>query len=467
MMHHASRRLICSGSLCLCLCAPARADRAAVEQSLKDMGAAAAAANVDGYLSHIARTDPLFFKEQENWAKDLRRKTPATVAFTIAAPKDNEDGEKVEVGTPPEFGDARARFEMVTTWKMPGAKEGDKGERSVSYPVVFVRGDAGKWLFAGEDWLTMESGGEPPAPADVSHHNEAADAAEGKGQESKKADDLETRPRDVRFQGPVGMGETGVVGSCRAAAPEHRARVRYFAGYEQVARKIVEVLPLVRGHVDEGFGGEVPRVQEVKLYPTMRHLQESIYLSYVDGLSGWNEPGEAIKLLTRPTAGKRGLRSLLAHEYGHVATFELGAKANDMPWWVLEGVAELSSERFGSVGKDAENMVVRWQGKDALAKWDDLADFHTVQESSPPDLQAKVYKQGHHMLMYISDRWGKDGRNAWLRAMSGGNTIDEATRAATGMGWDELDAAWRGRVKEIAAEAAQKKAREEKQDEKP
>ncbi len=449
-----------SGCVLLAMCGSARADRAAIEQALREMGAKAAAADVEGYLAYVDRTDPIFFKERANWAKDLKRKTPAAVAFTIATPK---EGEKSDGAKPAEFGEKSAHFEMVTTWTMPGEKEGEKrAERTVSFPVVFVLGESGKWLYAGEDWLTLESNGaSADAGAAGEHHNESKAEAAKKDEPEKKGDELDARPRDVRFQGPTMMAV--VVDGVKKAAPEHRARVRYFPGYEEVAKRIVEVLPLVRDHVDEGFGQPVPRVQEVKLYANMRHLQESIYLSYVDGLSGWNEPGESIKLLTRPTAGKRGLRTLLAHEYGHVATFELGEKANDMPWWVLEGVAELSAERFASVGKDADNIVIRWNEKNALAKWEDLADFHKVQEDSPRDLQAKVYKQGHHMMMYISDRWGKDGRNAWLRAMAQGKTIDEATRAVAGMSFDELDLAWRGRVKEMAAEAAEKKAKEEKE----
>ena len=442
-----------SGCVLLALRGAARADRPAIEQSLREMGTQAAAADVEGYLTHVDRTDPIFFKERENWAKDLKRKTPVSVAFTIATPKEGEKGEGVKA---PEFGEKSAHFEMVTTWTMPGATADEKisqkpAERCVSFPVVFVVGESGKWLYAGEDWLTLESG-------DESHHNEVK-ADVKKDAEEKPADQLDARARDVRFQGPTMMPGPGAGG----AKQEHRARVRYFTGYEEAARRIVQVLPLVREHVDEGFGKPVPRVQEVKLYPSMKHLQESIYLSYVDGLSGWNEPGESIKLLTRPTAGKRGLRTLLAHEYGHVATFELGEKANDMPWWVLEGVAELSAERFGSMGKGAESSVLRWNEKNALAKWDDLADFHKVQEDSPRDLQAKVYQQGHHMLMYVSDRWGRDGRIAWLSAMAKGKTIDEATRAVAGMSFDELDAAWRGRVKEMAAEVAAKKGEEGKE----
>ena len=142
-----------------------------------------------------------------------------------------------------------------------------------------------------------------------------------------------------------------------------------------------------------------------------------------------------------------------------------------MPWWALEGVAELSAERFASMGKDAENAVLNWYKKDALAKWDDLADFHKVQESTVRELQGKVYKQGHHMLAYISDRFGREGRNAWLRSMAQGRTIDQASRDALQMGWPDVDAAWRASVKELAekqvAEKVKKDAEKKADDGKP
>ena len=204
-------------------------------------------------------------------------------------------------------------------------------------------------------------------------------------------------------------------------------RARFFTGFEEVARRVVEVLPEVRAHVDNGFEIVIERVQEVKIYPTMRHLQASIYLSYVDGLSGWNEPGEAIKLLASNKSKEAGLRSLLAHEYGHVATFEYGPRASDMPWWVLEGVADLSAEKFvarsggyedapGEYGRDARSAGERWARRGNIAAWNDIADFRATERK----WMGHVYKQGQHMLGHVSRQFGRGTRNQWLRAMAQG-----------------------------------------------
>jgi hypothetical protein len=438
-------------ALAACLAPSARADRPAVEAALAEMSRAAAAADAQAYLSHVSPADPIFFKEQSNWAKDLSRKPPASVKFTIAKPREDD--------TAPEFGETKATFEMVTTWTMPTEDGGETRVREVSFPVTFVL-ENGKWVYAGEDWLVLEGGKTSPtaekpeiAPSEGAKEPATSDSKA----DAKKEEPEAARPRDARFQGAA---KAGFDPTATHNPIERMARVKYFPGYEEVAKRIVQVLPEVRDHVDEGFGERIARVQEVKIYPSMKHLQESIYLSYVDGLAGWNEPGEAIKILTRPNTTARSLRGLLAHEYGHVATFELGPKANDMAWWILEGVAELSAERFvgAGSGKNVEALVIGWQNTRKLAAWDDLADFHKVQDSSERDLQGKVYKQGQHMMMFISDTFGRDARNTWLREMSQGKTIDEASVAAFKMPFAELDAKWRDAVVALAAKAAVEKA---------
>jgi len=452
----------------------AHADRAAVERTLARMQEAVQKADIDGYMAHVSRADAIFHKEQYNWVKDLKRRPVTSVTFSIGEPA---EGQKED------FGPAAAHFELDLKWTMDPEREGGRSiDRSISLPVLFVLDDSGKWVFAGEDWATLEGGLDSPGgtpqsdglkwvsgqklvkgEAEASGRPGSAkngESAEGGSRRDRASADLNAtpeRPRDVRFQGEESTG-----GIAPAKGDQRRVRVKYFPGFEDVAARIVQVLPDVRDHVDEGFGGRIDRVQEVKLYPNMKHLQESIYLSYTDGLSGWNEPGESIKLLVSPRSSASRLRSLLAHEYGHVATFEFGPHANDMPWWVLEGVAELSSERFAGGGRDADAMVIQWSRRDRLSAWDDLADFHTVQASTRRDLQAQVYKQGQHMLGYISERFGREGRNKWLRAMSQGKTIDEATRETLGMSFADLDEQWRAAVKELDQKDAAAKAKAEK-----
>ncbi|MFO0835917.1 MAG: peptidase MA family metallohydrolase [Phycisphaerales bacterium] len=220
-------------------------------------------------------------------------------------------------------------------------------------------------------------------------------------------------------------------------------RVFFDAGRENIAAMICEIMPGIRKHVHEGFALTIDRVQEIRLYSSMQHLQHSIYLSYTDGLSGWNEPNESIKMIASAHPDKEGMTSVLAHEYGHVCTFELGPRANDAPWWVLEGVAELSSESYDDNGQFAQRAVRRMAKNGRLRDWASLSDFHNTKQA---DMQM-VYTQGHAMLGYISERFGREKRIAWLRAMATGSTIDDASKAIFDLSFTELDAQWRESLK--------------------
>lgn len=272
---------------------------------------------------------------------------------------------------------------LTWTWKVKKG-EGEPKERTVTFDARFTKTAEG-WRYAGEQWLRRES------------------------------------------------KENGNV------------LVLFQPGFEELAEGICEVFPEIRAHVEEGFGITVPRVQEVKMYASMKHLQAGICLSYTDGLGGWNEPGESIRqLVRRKQTGKESM-TVLAHEFGHVCTFELGPKSNEMPWWVLEGVAELSAEHFAKSHDRNDEQIRRMKEKGRLAEWKDLTTFGEVTGEN----YGKVYSQGHHMLGFISETFGREKRVAWLRKMATGSTLDDATKSELGMPFAELDAKWRESLKPL------------------
>lgn len=400
--------------------------RAAVESVLAEMERAVLAGDTDAYLRHIATDDAVFLQEKKMWAADLRRHVPETFRLRIVDPAEraaNEAASRGQGGTAPaepagaddrphEFGPTRAVFELEMKWKMSVPRaEGEAGDprvinRTVSYPVVFALvptedAPSGRWLFKGEQWI-----------------------------------EVRTEPGDDAEAGRAHRGEN--VAMC-------------FAGYEDVSRRVVEMLPEIRAHVDTGFEQDVPHEQVVKIYPTMQHLQASIYLSYWDGLSGWNEPKESIKIIVRPNARRQQLQPLLAHEYGHVVTFEMGPQATDIDWWVLEGVAELAAEAFSPNSSErTEQQVRRWAEAGKLAEFSQISDFRNTHK----DVMGHVYRQGQHMSAYITQRFGRTKRNNWLRAMANGASIDEASVRELGVpgGFAEIDRDWRADVMSRARE---------------
>src|SRR5581483_5857310 len=131
----------------------------------------------------------------------------------------------------------------------------------------------------------------------------------------------------------------------------------------------------------------------VKLYPSEELLQGSIYPSYTQPLSGWNEPNEAIKIRLRDGATAAGLKVVLAHEFTHDLLFALaGGTHGAYPWWVEEGTAEYEAGAFlgeqGRLERDAAfRRVVAGGG---LVDWDAIADFATASPRAFP----RAYDQG-------------------------------------------------------------------------
>ena len=59
-------------------------------------------------------------------------------------------------------------------------------------------------------------------------------------------------------------------------------------------------------------------------------------------------------------------------------------------------------------------------------------------------------------MHFVTAEHGGAKRNAWLRAMATGQSIDEASKTAFGVSFEDLSAAWRAEVqaKVEASEAA-------------
>lgn len=402
------------------LIADAMSDAAAVRmevQKLMDaMAAAAVKGDAAGYLAGVDTGDVWFLNEQKYLAKDLTllegTKKPVECAFEVGEVVLRSDGKE-----------AVAR--LVTKWRQGPREDGSaRKARKVEFDAVWKKGAEG-WKYAGEVWEVFEG----------------------------------DRVR-VYFE-PV-LTEKGESGDAASSAEELERR-------RELAETTARAFANVRGIVEAEFGLEgtafaKEHTHKVKLYKSMRRLQSSICFAYEDPLGGWNEPGEPIKLLASANTTIEGLQGVLSHEYGHCCTFELGASSNLMPWWVLEGTAELVSQAINgkpapgvegatlSGGTGSPNSrVERWAKRGSLAEWEDLADFEVV----PDRLHGNVYTQGHHMMQYITQKVGREGRVKWLTAMAKGKKIDEATREVMGMGFVELDREWRGSLPKPEEEKAE------------
>lgn len=355
--------------------------RAEVEAMLSSMASAAVRGDAGGFLEHVDFIEPQFEREMRNMAKDLTLHTPTRVEFRLA---DEGDFASVEKRV-------WVKVAFTIDYDMPFDQNGRRmtGEpRHVraAYPVCEFRRDAaGRWRFAGEVWTTIHGAG---------------------------------------------------------------YEVRYLDDQSRATAEIVDrVFPIAKAHDDEGFGiagtPAATRHQIIKLYESMDHLKATVYLSMPDPvLGGWNESGESIKFLSNYAGDDRGWTRAFAHEYGHVATWALGDRASELPWWVAEGAAELAAEQWDAPGSN-DRFVRRLAAGGKLAAWNDIASYHDARQ----EVKYLAYVQGHHLMGYVSEQFGRERRNAWIAAAAGGKTIDEATRQALAMSFDELDRRWRNSLK--------------------
>src|SRR5439155_5549878 len=128
--------------------------------------------------------------------------------------------------------------------------------------------------------------------------------------------------------------------------------VKSYPSAANLAAALLPVLEEIYGLTVADLGVALAGKTVIKLYPSEEMLQGSVYPSYTQPLSGWNEPNEAIKIRVREGSTASGLRAVLAHEFTHDLLFALaGGTHGAYPWWVEEGTAEYEAGAF--LGADA------------------------------------------------------------------------------------------------------------------
>lgn len=430
----------------------------AISKTLAEMERAVLDADTRAYLACVDPGEAQFVAEQTYLAKDLARRTPQSIDYTITGPI--------------ALGDGSAQAPVTIRWTLPAppsstSKDGEQKaaspvEKSIDITARFVErwvNGVPRWLYAGEVFGRLD------APGVIVYFEPGLDEVATRTLEAFS----EIREPVLVDFGLLNEGES-VELSAHAISTD-------------------DTTPLPH------------RTQTIKLYRTMAALQFSISYAYTDSLSGWNEPGEPIKALANPRASKTTLRPLLAHEFGHVGEAELATSLDALPWWVIEGAADLVAEPFGRLqsrqeGKPApeidgvDRAVIRWTDRGEIAPWEEMADFYTT----PAKFRRNVYTQGHHMMRFITRHWGQAKRNEWIgvagkeaarltaitRADAGnGSSIESRTTlafdaASVAKGLDvasrevlgvedfaAVDAAWRAAVVELIESSKTRKEAEE------
>jgi Protein of unknown function (DUF1570) len=198
-----------------------------------------------------------------------------------------------------------------------------------------------------------------------------------------------------------------------------QALVRVAPGLESQGQQIAEALPGVLEHVQTSFGRRFETPIQVKLYASSQTVTSSVSLN-APLFGGWNEPGEALKIVAR----RNGIPlATLAHEATHQMVSEVDENET-VPWWLHEGLADYVASKYweNSSSERVLERVKAWARAGQLVDWGRMAVYKTT----PLELWDYVYAQGYAMTRYVTETYGAAKRNAWLENIAAFKNVSKA-----------------------------------------
>jgi hypothetical protein len=264
-------------------------------------------------MKFVDPADPVFLQEQRMWAEDLRRRTrPESFSFSHQGPRPRSPRRErtgtAKVADPKDAAAAgrspSSRSEMASAEAsgMEGSHwtlKGWKSPRTVSWKARFRKSGVRLGL--------------------LRRAVESLHAAEG------VLDVLRRRARRV------GQGRG------RGRCPSVRKHVHTRALASRTSRRLRPARA----------GGEAVRLDAAPAGVDLPELHRRAF-------GGWNEPGEAVKLLVGRRTQEAGRPASPPRPRVRPRRDVRARHCARMPWWILEGVAELSAEAFHSKSRERQ-----------------------------------------------------------------------------------------------------------------
>lgn len=213
-------------------------------------------------------------------------------------------------------------------------------------------------------------------------------------------------------------------------------RVHAAPGLEDAAQSVIEMLPDIYAYVTTTLAYTPTTNMQIKLYASSEALVATTLFS-LPRIQGWNEPGESLKIWAIDKQSPSP--STLAHEFTHFLSFELAGTAHSrMPWWLEEGLASYVGSYFEEPKqRDGRLQQVRdWAEDGKLVSWERISDF----DATPVALWRYVYPQGYAFVRFVTEVYGDDARNTWIKAMCKNASLEDATQMEFSQTFDQLDA---------------------------
>lgn len=280
--------------------------------------------------------------------------------------------------------DTAATARMSIFWREKKSSDsGSAGGTTVS--VIFYRQGA-EWLFGGEDWQTLDA-------------------------------------EKIRLY----YFSSGIV--------DNTVQAMIIAGY----------LPSIYTVLTREFGFVPEHTAHLKLYDSAVTLQNWTRLSMPD-LEVWNKPGESIKIPLGPNYVPPPEEDV-AREYTRFLLYEMSGGSSDrFPWWLEEGITQYGgalfqtlSQRNRTLRRIAARSLAPETSEERLFEWDALQTRPSLIESDMEIASGQAFTLVH----YVTETYGSEARNAWIREIAAQSSVEEACQTALGVSLDELDVQWR------------------------
>lgn len=214
---------------------------------------------------------------------------------------------------------------------------------------------------------------------------------------------------------------------------------------EAQAAVVLEYLPSVYAAVTREFDFVPEHIAHIKMYESPVTLQNWTRLS-IPVMDRWNEPGESIKL-PLGSGNTPPQEANVAREYARFVLYEMaGSTHGNFPWWLEEGSAEYGGSLFRTLSR--RNRVIRQvAARSTVTSGAEIPLFEWAALETQPgflaDERQAAADQAYTLVHYVTETYGPEARNAWIRAMAADQTAEEATQTHLGLSFAELDTQWR------------------------
>ncbi len=358
----------------------ASVDSEKVQATLSGLVEAVRQGDCSAYLQHVAESPEHFYQEQAHWCASTRDHPLSSFDLQVSDVRPS--------------GADRIVGQLTRTWQPVERPV----TQTVTYEAAFVLDGAGGYRYAGPNLITTEN-------------------------------------------------------DC--------LRIYSFPAQAQLAKDLLaEVTPVWQALAGE-FGFTADRPVPIELYPDERLLASAVGDFIPLAVGGYTAPGEGIKVVTTvlqaaPAGGEakrvdksiEDLRGVVAHELGHyllhqmaggAAAYKAGGYAQQLPLWLDEGMAEALSAPY-----KAATDALRRQELAQLVAGGELVPLSRLSDPATmaPEDSWKVFAEGYGMVTYIAERFGREKRDAWVRAVASGRDV-EAAAEQMGAPLSQLEQDWR------------------------